>query len=75
MADKVSFGDWEMPVNFIPTNNGGQCTPGCHAQVTYDRNRRPGFVVPTKSADPESEVTEKNPSQLKEQERKGPGTK
>jgi hypothetical protein len=39
MAEKVSFGDWEMPVNFIITDQGGQCTPGCHAKATYDRTK------------------------------------
>lgn len=39
MAEKVSFGDWEMPINFVGTVNGGQCAPGCHAPASYDRNR------------------------------------
>lgn len=39
MADKVSFGDWEMPVNFVITDSGGRCTPGCHAPAAYDRSK------------------------------------
>lgn len=39
MAQTVSFGGWEMPIHFILNDTGGQCTPGCHAQARYDRNR------------------------------------
>lgn len=67
MADKVSFGDWEMPVNFVINDNGGQCTPGCHAQASYDRNRRPGFALPAKPTSTESEAIEKNPTPLQGQ--------
>lgn len=55
MADKVSFGGWEMPINFVITDNGGQCTPGCHAPAAYDRNKLPAPVVPA----PEPDTTEK----------------
>ncbi len=37
MADKVQFGDWQMPINFTITKNGGRCLPGCHAAKSYDR--------------------------------------
>ena len=40
MADKVSFGNWQMPIGFIATKNGGSCTPGCHKAKTYDRTIR-----------------------------------
>ncbi len=54
MAEKVSFGDWEMPVNFIKNDNGGQCTPGCHAPAAYDRNRLSAPELPSRaqSAEP-----------------------
>lgn len=55
MAEKVSFGDWEMPVNFISTVNGGQCTPGCHAPAAYDRNRISAPGLPSRSTTPEPE--------------------
>lgn len=50
MSEKVFFGDWEMPVNFIKNDNGGQCTPGCHSKAAYDRNSlsTPGLGLPTK---------------------------
>jgi predicted CXXCH cytochrome family protein len=60
MAEKVSFGDWEMPINFISDVNGGQCTPGCHAQASYNRNRRNSPNPPPQSTSPEAEVTQKN---------------
>ncbi len=37
MADKVKFGDWQMPINFTITKNGGRCLPGCHAARSYNR--------------------------------------
>lgn len=59
MAEKVTFGDWEMPINFIGTVNGGQCAPGCHAPASYDRNRRLSSSPPVPSSPPESEAMEK----------------
>lgn len=46
MAEAVTFGEWVMPVHFIINEKGGQCTPGCHAQATYDRNRISGPGLP-----------------------------
>lgn len=37
IEDKVKFGDWELPIKFIPSENGGSCFPGCHAQKAYTR--------------------------------------
>jgi len=33
----VPFGNWRLPVKFEKTENGGSCTPGCHAVQKYDR--------------------------------------
>lgn len=33
----VPFGDWKLPIKFEKTENGGSCTPGCHALQKYDR--------------------------------------
>ena len=33
----VPFGDWKLPIKFDKTENGGSCTPGCHALQKYDR--------------------------------------
>ena len=57
MAEKVSFGDWEMPINFIINDNGGQCTPGCHAQAAYNRNKLSSPDIPS----PESDTLKKTP--------------
>lgn len=37
IEEKVSFGDWEMRMNFKPVENGGSCLPGCHGLLTYSR--------------------------------------
>jgi predicted CXXCH cytochrome family protein len=37
IEDKVKFGDWELPIRFIPVENGGSCFPGCHSEKKYTR--------------------------------------
>jgi len=37
IEDKVKFGNWELPIRYIPNENGGSCFPGCHAEKTYTR--------------------------------------
>lgn len=37
IQDKVQFGDWEMPLRYKATENGGSCFPGCHSEKTYTR--------------------------------------
>jgi predicted CXXCH cytochrome family protein len=37
IAATVPFGDWELPVKFEKTENGGSCTSGCHAFQKYGR--------------------------------------
>lgn len=37
IADKVPFGNWELPINYSATENGGSCFPGCHAKQDYAR--------------------------------------
>lgn len=37
IADKVWFGDWEMPMIFQSDENGGSCLTGCHAEKIYRR--------------------------------------
>ena len=31
------FGAWHLPTNFKKTATGGQCSPGCHQKLHYDR--------------------------------------
>lgn len=57
MAETVSFGGWEMPVHFIINDTGGQCTPGCHAQARYDRNRLTQPSIPSRNIPPETDTT------------------
>ena len=33
----VMFGNWEMPLKYKSTENGGSCTPGCHGETIYVR--------------------------------------
>jgi predicted CXXCH cytochrome family protein len=37
IAEKVKFGDWQMPLTFVENENGGSCTPGCHTKLVYNR--------------------------------------
>jgi predicted CXXCH cytochrome family protein len=37
IAESVQFGQWKLPLNFITTDTGGSCAPGCHQAATYTR--------------------------------------
>jgi predicted CXXCH cytochrome family protein len=37
IAETVPFGNWEMPMNFKKTDNGGSCLTGCHEELGYSR--------------------------------------
>ena len=37
IADKILFGNWNMPLNFKISKTGGSCLPGCHKKKVYDR--------------------------------------
>ena len=37
IKEKVMFGNWEMPMKFKITENGGSCFPGCHGELGYNR--------------------------------------
>ena len=37
IAETVPFGNWELPVKFERTENGGSCAPGCHGPQKYSR--------------------------------------
>jgi predicted CXXCH cytochrome family protein len=37
IAAIVPFGNWELPVKYEKTENGGSCAPGCHALQKYNR--------------------------------------
>ncbi len=37
VAESVTFGTWELPINYRSTETGGSCQPGCHKPYRYDR--------------------------------------
>ena len=37
ISEKVKFGNWEMPIQYLPNEKGGSCAPGCHAKTIYVR--------------------------------------
>lgn len=36
-SEAVSYGEWEIHVQFKKTETGGGCSPGCHSALDYDR--------------------------------------
>ncbi len=57
IADRVPFGDWNLPLKFVKTENGGSCSPGCHQPYAYDRKN------PAKGAPPAATTKEKTKKQ------------
>ncbi len=45
IANTVNFGKWNLPLNYVKTENGGSCLPGCHQKFSYDR-KSPGKQAP-----------------------------
>jgi predicted CXXCH cytochrome family protein len=43
--DTVQFGQWSLPLNYVKTDTGGGCAPGCHKPQSYDRET-PGKKPP-----------------------------
>jgi predicted CXXCH cytochrome family protein len=37
IREKVPYGKWRMPLNFVSTETGGSCRTGCHELRAYDR--------------------------------------
>jgi predicted CXXCH cytochrome family protein len=37
LREATPFGQWEIPIRFTQTANGGTCAAGCHQSRTYDR--------------------------------------
>lgn len=35
--ERVDFGNWEMPINFVAEPQGGSCLTGCHKKLSYSR--------------------------------------
>jgi predicted CXXCH cytochrome family protein len=39
LRETVPFGEWQLPVGYQPTPDGGRCTPGCHLPMEYTRGK------------------------------------
>lgn len=37
IARTIEFGEWDMPMHYVKTENGGRCAPGCHRPLSYSR--------------------------------------
>jgi len=37
ICDSVTYGNWQLPLNYKPSETGGSCAPGCHRAQTYTR--------------------------------------
>lgn len=37
LRESTPFGQWEIPIKFAKSDNGGTCAAGCHQSRTYDR--------------------------------------
>ncbi|MHC4512355.1 MAG: cytochrome c3 family protein [Planctomycetota bacterium] len=42
IAERVPFGQWMLPMNYVKQPNGGSCLPGCHERQKYDRGAAGG---------------------------------
>ncbi len=51
--EKAPFGNWQLPIRFEKTENGGSCSPGCHKPLAYNRKAAVNSVQPVQS--PEGE--------------------
>lgn len=55
LKTSVPFGEWQLPIGFESTTNGGSCAPGCHRPYRYDRKQavvniaKPGKTPPVKT--------------------------
>jgi predicted CXXCH cytochrome family protein len=57
IADKVPFGKWNLPLNFVKTETGGSCAPGCHQKYSYDRKNPGKEAKPDKTKEKGKEKT------------------
>ena len=39
IGNYVYYGKWKMPIGYKVTDSGGSCLPGCHVQLSYDREK------------------------------------
>jgi predicted CXXCH cytochrome family protein len=46
LADTVAFGNWKLPIGFVPSDDGGTCKSGCHAEKQYSRGEGTPLAAP-----------------------------
>ncbi|MBI1336892.1 MAG: hypothetical protein GC164_08010 [Phycisphaera sp.] len=64
IRESVPYGNWELPINYTKTEHGGSCAPGCHQQLSYDRDNPVPVNKPeddTKKETPDGEQPKNNP--------------
>ncbi len=66
IADRVSFGKWNLPLNYVKSETGGSCAPGCHKKYNYDRKTPGKEPEPVK---PKEQEKTKEPAKPKEAEK------
>ena len=37
IKNRTTYGNWDMPMNFLLKENGASCRTGCHTELKYDR--------------------------------------
>lgn len=55
IGEAPAYGQWQIPLNFEPTESGGSCGPGCHKPASYDRMNPVAPLPPPASAGPAQE--------------------
>lgn len=52
------YGQWMLPINFIPSETGGSCAPGCHKPKSYTRSDgpAPGPLPPPPAESPPTDT-------------------
>ena len=53
IRETVSYGVWEIPIQFKKTDTGGSCQPGCHRPKAYDRASPVTYPSAAKAKDKE----------------------
>lgn len=49
VRESVPYGSWQLPIKFKLSEDGGSCSPGCHEELEYHRNKK-STETPTPSA-------------------------
>jgi predicted CXXCH cytochrome family protein len=48
ICETVTFGSWQLPINFKPAETGASCAPGCHRPYSYTRT---AVKIPVKATE------------------------